>query len=77
MQKAPKIGQRVRYTGDCPWGRGGVVRHVYPYYPDTEDPWKLAPEPEWSVRVEIDQVPPDWPYNGKIWAPYVSEVEPQ
>lgn len=75
MEKAPKIGTCVRYTGDSPWGRGGIVREIWPYYPDS--PFVAAPERDWSVSVEVDEVPDDWPYTGtKIFTPFVSQIEP-
>jgi hypothetical protein len=82
MQRAPKVGERVRYSGGLVVGPcTGVVYKIYPAYRWDDDlevaTWDLLPESEWSVGVTVDQIPDKWPYGSDgRFAPEVSDLGP-
>lgn len=91
MDKAPEIGQRVRYVED---GRecSGTVRRIYVKWNhdvEPDDPrWDDADfiprhttrkqERDWQATVEVDEPLPEWwPYRGtNLFAPSVSALSP-
>jgi hypothetical protein len=88
MNKAPKVGSRVKYKGSLVVGPCvGTVLHVYPqnrYAPDTD--WEddsipriigLEPESKWHVRLKVDSIPTPWAYDQDgVFAPEVSKLTP-
>jgi len=86
MNKAPKVGQRVRFNGSSVVGPCvGVVDRIYVHHTfdeDRSDEWnarngKPLPESEWHVRMRPDTLPERWCYTGNdAFAPSVSDVEP-
>lgn len=92
MNTLPEIGSRVRYTGKAWWAKGheiiGTVVKHYPAYDDQWDedthewsPGSSRPHSEWGVGVELDTVPPEFPYRGeddrgRRFVPVVRDVEP-
>ncbi len=79
MNRAPKVGDRVRYVGGVVTGPCvGTVEAIYKkelwpddFYDDpdavagvTHKPTGLAPEKDWHVRMRVDELPERWPYGG-------------
>ena len=73
MRRAPRIGDRVRFTGSLAVGPcEGTVERIYPQHAWDEDRQRegqLLPESEWHVRVRPDTLPELWPYvNTEVFA---------
>ena len=93
MNKAPQVGDRVRYQPpNTNYGMrmpvDGKVIAIFPnerakddqdWNSPTAPPWiGMAPETEWGVLVEVDEIPAWWPYAKDIkqfW-PNVVDLEP-
>lgn len=88
MDVLPKIGTRVRFSGNCATGPcTGTVKRIYKKYTYPEDtdwdsdenpaPSGLAPHRDWHAAVEVDEKPTPWPYGeSKLFAPAVGSLEP-
>lgn len=92
MKRCPKIGDRVSHPGHADdngklwWGPStGTVSRIYPKHADQFDDdgefirrGPLRPESEWSVTIEVDELPFGWPYGKdcKRFAPEVADIEP-
>lgn len=91
MNRAPKIGQRVRYLEviDIGFGRHetrectGVVQRLYKKHADVFDDdgefvrrGPLLPEDQWKASVKVDVRPAWWPYpQNDSFAPDVAHLE--
>lgn len=86
MEKAPKVGTKVRYAGDWNTMRGvtGTVTKLYQEHDDVFDDdgefvraGPLLPPRDWKAAVRVDAKPKDWPYAGHDeFCPSVSELQP-
>lgn len=87
MKTIPSIGQRVRYSGA--WGEmTGTVRAIYPSHKpvggaddddDYDGPYEQEPfRPDrWKASVEVDELPPNWPYGqNRKFCPVIEDLEP-
>jgi hypothetical protein len=82
MNRAPKIGERVRYDELCFSGepfeeRRTVTGTVMAIYEDWNEAGTLLPEREWSAGIKVDEKPKWWAYgNNDRFAPAVAHLEP-
>jgi hypothetical protein len=80
MNHCPKIGTRVRFSGNSVTGACvGVVVDIYPTYVWDEirdlPTHDTEPESEWHVALKPTVIPTPWPYTGyDKFAPQVSEL---
>ena len=79
MRRKPKIGERVSFTptntkaiGACV---GRVVRLWPSYNDETHAELPFSPD-TWRASVEVEELPENWPYRIKRFAPRISEIEP-
>lgn len=73
----PPIGARVRYRGPlrCAQGATGHVIHHRPSYPDPDNPHAIAPREDWTISVELERLPPTWPYLTRSLAAKAADLE--
>ena len=92
MNRAPKIGERVRYREVCFKGEPyeetrevtGTVVRIYKKHDDVFDDdgefvraGPLLPPVKWKAAVKVDARPKWWPYpNTDMFAPDVACLEP-
>jgi hypothetical protein len=88
MKRLPSIGSRVIYTSDNFWAKGhtlsGTVVAHYPKHADKFDietgdfisGGELLSESQWGVSVELDQIPPNYPYNTRRVVARLDNLKP-
>lgn len=80
MNRVPRIGSKVRFGGNSVVGACiGVVLAHYPKDALDADgevmPGTLAPQREWHVSVQVDNLPERWAYPGtSVFAPCVGNL---
>lgn len=78
MTDLPPIGARVVYRGALRIAAGAVCRVVrhFPRYPDPDNPHVLAPKSEWTVALELETLPRDWPFPHRRLTATAGDLEP-
>ena len=72
----PQVGDRVRTTREF-WGAvltGTVTRLFvgFDWYDEEDDEWERSSP---SVSVQVDELPPGWPYPEDKFAPSLDDLE--
>ena len=77
MKRMPKLGERVRFTGNWQTMQGvtGTVVRLFPGYVHRDADGAHVIDDAVSVRP--DTLPENWPYPGNdCFAPSISEISP-